>query len=106
MTERHYGNDVPTGPIPVIPPQDHPGEPDAGPTPSIPAQRDASRSGRAADPVAWPDRSPRRRRWVWVLLAVLAVLCVAATLLFGLVGTAHAGALLSVPAAAQGFALH
>jgi hypothetical protein len=95
MTERHYGNDVPTGPIPVIPPQDHPDVPESGRTPSIPTQRDSSASERPAE--ARPDRAPRRLPWMWVLLALLAVLCVAAALMLGLVDTAHAGALSSVP---------
>lgn len=87
MTERKYGNEVPTGPIPVIPPQDHTEVPAAAGTPSIPAQRDTSTSGRSAEATAWPDRSSRRRRWMWMLLALLVVLCVAAALVLGLVGT-------------------
>lgn len=97
MTERHYGNDVPTGPIPVVPPQDHADVPESERTPSIPTQRDTSTPGRSGDATAWPERSPRRRPWVWVLLALLAVLCVAAVLLLGLVDTAHAGAPPSAP---------
>jgi hypothetical protein len=98
MTDRQYGNDVPTGPIPVIPPQDHHEDaPASGRPPAIPAQRDTSTSGRSGKPVAWPVRSPRRPPWMWVLLALLAVLCVVVVIMLGLVGTAHAG----LPSAVQ-----
>jgi hypothetical protein len=105
MTERHYGNDVPTGPIPVIPPQNHTDVPESGRTPSIPTQRDTSTPGRSTEATGWPEGSPRRRPWTWVLLALLAVLCVAAALLLGLVDTAH-GAPSSVPVCTQGVAVH
>jgi hypothetical protein len=105
MTERHYGNDVPTGPIPVIPPQDHTDVPASGRPPSIPTQRDTSTSGGSGEPAGWPERAPRRRRWMWLLLALLAVLCVAAALLLSLVDTAHAGEPVSAPSSTQGCAV-
>jgi len=76
MTERHYGNDVPTGPIPVIPPQSDTETPVPRRPPTIPAQRSESAST--------PDTehaTPRRRRWLWPLLVLLIALCVLAAVL-------------------------
>jgi hypothetical protein len=42
---------------------------------------------------------------MWLLLALLAVLCVAAALLLSLVDTAHAGEPVSAPSSTQGCAV-
>lgn len=81
MIERHYGNDVPTGPIPVVPPLDDTDVPAEGRSASIPAQRSAPEGEERPD-----LPTSERRRWPWVLLAVLVVLCVLAAVVIGLFG--------------------
>jgi hypothetical protein len=75
MSERHYGNDVPTGPIPVIPPQNDTETPVRARPPSIPAQRGES------TPTPGTAAAPPRHRWPWVLLVLLIALCVIAAVL-------------------------
>lgn len=79
MIEQHYGNDVPTGPIPVIPPQDEADAPAAAEPSAIPAQRSAPEESDL------PEPPPTQRRRLW-LLAVLVVLCVLAAVIIGLFG--------------------
>ena len=73
MTDRHYGNDVPTGPIPVIPPQS---DTETPVPPTIPAQRGESTPTSQSEVAL-----PRRRRWLWPLLVLLIALCVIAAVL-------------------------
>lgn len=84
MIERHYGNDVPTGPIPVVPPPD---EPARGRTLPIPAPRSESTPRTVTEHDDRPKLSSSRRRSLpWILL-VLAVLAVIVAVVLGQSGT-------------------
>ncbi|MGI5130587.1 hypothetical protein ACQEVB_27535 [Pseudonocardia sp. CA-107938] len=83
MTDRHYGNDVPTGPIPVIPPQSAADSPLPVRPPAIPEQRREPTT--SDEPV---PAEPRRRRWLWAVLVVLIALALVVVVLVAQGGVA------------------